>query len=119
MSSKKLFVANLPYSISETQLSDLFQEAGTVESVKIIKDNMTGRSRGFGFIEMATEEEARQAIEKMNDHECDGRKLKVDIAATREGGPRTGGSRDGGRSRDGGSRGGYGSRGGNGGGYGR
>ncbi|MFH1831962.1 MAG: RNA-binding protein [bacterium] len=118
MSSKKLFVANLPYSISETQLSDLFQEAGTVESVKIIKDNMTGRSRGFGFIEMSTEEEARLAIEKMNDHECDGRKLKVDMATSREGGPRTGGSRDGGSrggSRDGG---GYGSRGGNGG-YGR
>ena len=111
MSNKKLFVANLPYSTTESSLSDLFQEAGTVESVKIIKDNMTGRSRGFGFIEMSTEEEARQAIEKMNDRECDGRKLKVDLATSREGGPRSGGSRDGG-SRDGGNGGGYRSRGG-------
>ena len=64
--SSKLYVGNLPFSISEDSLRELFAESGTVESVNIITDRDTGRSKGFGFVEMSSEEEAQSAIEKLN-----------------------------------------------------
>ncbi len=102
---KKLFVGNVPYNITEDQLKEVFSEAGEVESVAVITDKMTGRPRGFVFVEMATEDGAKKAIETLNGREVDGRALNVNEARPREDRPMGGGSR-----------GGYG--GGNGGGYG-
>lgn len=73
----KLYVGNLSYSMTDDALSQLFAEAGTVDSAKVIIDNQSGRSKGFGFVEMSTKEEATQAISKFHDFEQDGRKLKV------------------------------------------
>ena len=100
--NNKLFVANLAYSVSEDALRDLFSPCGEVLSVKIVTDTFTGRSKGFGFVEMATAEAANAAIQALNNKECDGRGIKVDIAKPREAGaPR--GDRGGGRSFDRGS----------------
>ena len=77
---KKLYVGNLPYSITEQSLNETFTAHGEVESVKIITDRDTGRSKGFGFVEMATDEEALSAIDKLNGHEIDGRALTVNEA---------------------------------------
>ena len=79
----KLYVGNLSYSTNELGLQTLFGQAGTVTSVQIIKDRETGRSKGFGFVEMSTEEEAQKAISLFNEKEIDGRQLKVNIARPR------------------------------------
>lgn len=76
----KLFVGNLPFSATENSLKDLFSEAGSVVSANIITDKMSGRSRGFGFVEMSTDEEAKVAVEKFNDYELEGRKIAVNEA---------------------------------------
>jgi RNA recognition motif-containing protein len=113
--SMKLYVGNLAFATSSQDLQELFAAAGTVESAAIVEDRDTGRSRGFGFVEMATKEEGETAISQFNGKEIGGRALKVNEAKPRE--PRSGG---GGRGGFGGGRsGGYGGgRGGNGGGYG-
>ncbi len=87
--AKKLFVGGIPYTSSEDALRAHFAQAGTVESVAIIIDRMTGRSKGFGFVEMASDEEAVKAIETLNDSDFEGRKISVKEAqpkAPREGG---------------------------------
>ena len=81
---KNLYVGNLPYSLDENQLKDLFSEAGTVASATIITDKMSGRSKGFGFVEMGNDEEAAKAIELLNDKEVEGRNIKVNEARPRE-----------------------------------
>lgn len=82
--SMKLYVGNLSFDTSSEQLQTLFAEAGTVESASVIEDRETGRSRGFGFIEMATKEEGAVAIDKFNGHDLSGRPLKVNAAKPRE-----------------------------------
>jgi RNA recognition motif-containing protein len=77
---KKLYVGNLPYSATEDSLKETFSRFGTVESVAIITDRDTGRSKGFGFIELATSQEAAEAIGKMDGAELDGRTIKVSEA---------------------------------------
>ncbi len=84
----KLYVGNLPFSADEDTVRELFAQQGTVESVKIITDSYYGRSKGFGFVEMASEEEATTAVEALNGTEMDGRTLRVDKARPRE--PRRG-----------------------------
>lgn len=74
---KKLFVGNLPYSATQESLAEFFAAAGTVESVNIVTDKMSGRSRGFGFVEMSSEDEAKKAIDELNGKELDGRALIV------------------------------------------
>lgn len=90
--AKKLYVGGLPYSTTEDSLKTIFSQAGTVESATIISDRMTGRSKGFGFIEMATDEEAQAAIDMFNGKEFEGRTLTVNEARPMEArAPRTGG----------------------------
>ena len=83
MNSSKLYVGGLPYSISDGQLSDLFSPHGTVESARVITDRMTGRSRGFGFVEMSTQSEAEAAAETLNGSQVEGRSLTVNEAKPR------------------------------------
>ena len=85
--AKKLYVGNLPFSSTDDALRELFSQAGAVETAAIIMDRMSGRSKGFGFVEMATEEEAQAAIAQFNSYEMDGRKLVVNEARPME--PRT------------------------------
>ena len=114
---KKLYVGNLTYKVNETDLEGLFSQFGTVQSAQIIQDRETGRSKGFGFVEMDTEAEAQAAIQGLHDQEHDGRRLTVNEAKPREDrGGGGGGGGGGGRGRPGGG-GGYGGSGG-GGGYG-
>tara|TARA_Y100000588_G_scaffold395193_1_gene521149 strand:+ start:3733 stop:3987 length:255 start_codon:yes stop_codon:yes gene_type:complete len=82
--SKNIYVGNLPWSFNDDKLGELFGEHGEVTSAKVIVDRMSGRSRGFGFVEMATEDEAGAAIEALNGHDADGRELKVNEAKPRE-----------------------------------
>ena len=105
--AKKLYVGGLSYSTNEDTLRNEFSKAGTVESATVIMDRMSGRSKGFGFVEMATDEEAKKAIEMFNGKDFDGRNVTVNEARPQEARPRTGGfGRD---SRGGGNRnGGYG-----------
>ncbi len=84
----KLFVGGLSYSTSNDRLREVFSEAGTVESATIVMDRDTGRSRGFGFVEMATEAEADAAVNRFNGKDLDGRQLKVEKAKPSEGGGR-------------------------------
>ena len=84
MNSNKLYVGGLPYATTENELEDLFSEHGTVESVRVITDRMTGRSKGFGFVEMGSQAEAEAAIEKLNNFELEGRTLVVNVAKPRE-----------------------------------
>jgi len=83
---KKLFVGNLPFSTTSQQLTDLFSRIGTCESASVITDRATGQSRGFGFVEMSSAEEAERAIEELNGHDIGGRKLTVTEARERTGG---------------------------------
>jgi len=90
---KKLYVGNLGYSVSDADLSQLFSQHGTVESANVIMDKMTGRSKGFGFVEMGSDAEAQAAVAALNGSDYDGRALKVDEAKPRpEGGGGRGGS---------------------------
>src|SRR6478752_8676201 len=82
--SMKLYVGNLSFDTSSSELQTLFAQTGTVESISLIEDRETGRSRGFGFIEMSTKEEGAAAIEKFNGQELGGRALKVNAAKPRE-----------------------------------
>lgn len=86
--AKKLYVGNLSYDMTEDALKDTFSQAGTVESAIIIKDKMSGRSKGFGFVEMSTDEEAQKAIGMLNGKEFDGRALTVNEARPMEERPR-------------------------------
>ncbi len=99
MNSNKLYVGGLPYSVTEDRLEGLFAEHGTVESARVITDKFTGRSRGFGFVEMSSQEEAQQAIDKLNGTDLEGRSLTVNEAKPKEqrsggGGGGGGGGRD-------------------------
>ena len=106
----KLYVGNLPYNISKEELEQTFAAFGAVSSARIVNDRETGRSKGFGFVEMATEEGAQEAIKRFNGYTLDKRNLTVNEARPRE--ERSGGGYSGGRrdreDRAGGSRGGYG-----------
>src|SRR5213595_2748544 len=116
--SNKLYVGNLAFQTTSEELQALFAQAGTVESASVVEDRMTGRSRGFAFVEMATAEEANAAIEQLNGKEVGGRALKVNEAKPREnrgggggggrgfGGNRGGGGYGGNRGGGGGGRGG-------------
>ncbi len=83
-----LFVGNLPYGIDSAKLEELFAQAGAVASAKVITDKYSGRSRGFGFVEMASDDEAKKAIEMFNGKDVDGRALVVNEARPREERPR-------------------------------
>ena len=107
--SVKLYVGNLPFSMTENDLTDLFAQAGNVARVQMINDRVTGRPRGFGFVEMGTAEEAQAAIAKFHGQEINGRALTVNEARPmeqREGGGGGGGGGGGYRGGGGGGRGG-------------
>jgi RNA recognition motif-containing protein len=124
-----IFVGSLPFKIEESELQEIFEEYGEVTSVKIITDRATGRSKGFGFVEMTNEEEAKKAIEELNNAEIEGRTIVVNIAEEKKEGSRPsgggyrggsgggGGYRGGGNSGGGGGYRGGGNSGGGGGGY--
>ena len=97
--SRKLYVGNLPYETNEQDLQELFAQAGAVETVTVMRDRDTGRSRGFAFVEMASDDDAQKAITELNDRQFGGRRLTVNEARPQV--PRSGG----------GGGGGYGSRG--------
>ena len=109
---KKLYVGNLSYSVTDSELEQMFAAHGTVESAQVIMDRDTGRSKGFGFVEMGSDQEAQAAIQAMNGKEVEGRALTVNEAR-----PKTEGG-GGGRGGRGGGGGGYGGGGGGRGGYG-
>ncbi len=113
--SMKLYVGNLSFNTSNQDLNDLFGAIGTVESANIIEDRETGRSRGFGFVEMSSQAEGENAIAQLNGKEVDGRELKVNEAKPQESRGGSGGGGGGGRGGYGGG-GGGGNRGGGGGG---
>lgn len=116
---KKLYVGNLSYDMDSTGLESLFSQHGTVQSAQIITDRETGRSKGFGFVEMSTDDEANAAIEALNGQQNNGRSLTVNEAKPKTGGGGGGGGRGGYGGGGGGGRGGYGGGGGGGrGGYG-
>lgn len=104
-----IFVGSLPFKIEESELQEIFEEYGEVTSVKIITDRATGRSKGFGFVEMTNEEEAKKAIEELNNAEIEGRTIVVNKAEEKKEGSRP----SGGGFRGGNSGGGGGFRGGN------
>jgi cold-inducible RNA-binding protein len=81
--SRKLYVGNLPYETGEADLQELFARAGTVDSVKIMRDMATGRARGFAFVEMSTDAEAQRAITELNEYQLGGRGLTVNEARPR------------------------------------
>ena len=101
---RRLYVGNLPYTTGEAELQELFSRAGTVESVRVMRDAATGRARGFAFVEMATDEEAQKAAAEFNQYQMGGRALTVNEARPKPDGGGFGGG------------GGYGNRGGGGGG---
>lgn len=115
---KKLYVGNLSYDVTSSDLEQMFAAHGTVESAEVIMDRMTSRSKGFGFVEMGSDQEAQAAISALNGQDHGGRALTVNEAKPRE--PRTGGGGGGrggyGGGGGGGGRGGYGGGGGGGGG---
>lgn len=84
MNNKKLFVGSLPWVVDDAKLTEIFAQAGNVVSAQVVKDRETGRSRGFGFVEMSTDEEAQNAIKNLNGADIDGRKIVVNIARPRE-----------------------------------
>ncbi len=101
---RKLYVGNLPYSATESDLSERFADSGTVESCKLITDRDTGQSKGFGFIEMATDSEAQAAIESLNGADYGGRPMRVNEAKPQERRSGGGGGRGGYRGGGGGGR---------------
>ncbi|MFB3141440.1 MAG: RNA recognition motif domain-containing protein [Acidobacteriota bacterium] len=82
--NKKLYVGGLPYAVTEDKLQEIFSAHGTVDSARVITDRFTGRSRGFGFVEMSTEEEAQTAIDSLNGSDLEGRSLTVNEARPQE-----------------------------------
>ena len=102
MNTKKLYVGGLPYSVSESDLNQLFSPHGTVESANVITDRDTGRSKGFGFVEMSAQSEAEAAMEALNGTDLEGRNITVNEAKPREnrGGSRGGGGYGGGGGRN-------------------
>jgi RNA recognition motif-containing protein len=104
--AKKLYVGNLPYGVDEQQLRDLFSQAGEISDVAVITDKYTGQSKGFAFVEMATDEAAEEAIKRFDGYSLSNRQMVVNVARPREDRPAGGGGR-------------YGGNGGNGGGGGR
>jgi cold-inducible RNA-binding protein len=107
--SMKLYVGNLSFQTSSEDLQQLFAQVGTVESASVVEDRETGRSRGFGFVEMSSKEEGDAAIQKFNGHDLGGRALNVNEAKPRENrGGNGGGGGYGGNRGGGGGRGGYG-----------
>ena len=92
--SRKLYVGNLPFNTDETQLQDLFAQAGTVDTVSVVRDRETGRARGFAFVEMASDEDAQKAINQLNSYQLEGRALTVNEARPKTAGG--GGGFDGG-----------------------
>ena len=111
---KKLYVGNLPFGATDAHLQDIFAQAGKVDSAKVIMDRESGRSKGFGFVEMSTDQEAADAIAKFNGADYDGRPMTVAEAKPME--PRAGGGGGFGGGGGGGGRGGRGGGGGGGGG---
>lgn len=114
---KRLYVGNLPYSVDSSMLQQLFEQHGTVTSAQVLSDRETGRSKGFGFVEMGTDEEGEAAINALNGQQYEGRALTVNEARPKEnfGGGGGGGGRGGYGGGGGGGRGGYGGGGGGGG----
>ena len=115
--ASKLYVGGLSYSTTSETLREYFAQCGTVESASVITDKFSGQSRGFGFVEMATAEEAQRAISELNGKDLDGRKITVNVSNPRTpgsggvrgpGGPRGGGRGPGGPRGGGGDRGAYG-----------
>ena len=100
----KLYVGNLAYSVSSDDLRELFAQVGLVQSATVISDKFSGQSKGFGFVEMGSPDEANKAIQQFNETELKGRNIKVNEAKPREGGFGGGGNR-GGSNRSGGNRG--------------
>jgi cold-inducible RNA-binding protein len=88
---RKLYVGNLPFSTTETELEELFGRMGSVESVNVIRDMATGRARGFAFVEMATEEDAQKAVKELDQQDLGGRNLTVNEAKPKPDRPRGGG----------------------------
>jgi RNA recognition motif-containing protein len=101
----KLFIGSLSFSTSTERLRETFARVGTVESASVVTDRDTGRSRGFGFVEMATTEDANEAVARLNGSELDGRRIKVELAKPGGG---AGGGGGGGPRRSGGGGGGWG-----------
>lgn len=99
---RKLYVGNLPYETGETELQELFSRAGNVDSVRVMRDQATGRARGFAFVEMSSDDEAQKAINELNDFQLGGRGLTVNEARPMP--ARSGGFGGGGRDSGGGSR---------------
>ena len=97
--SRKVFVGNLSYNTTEDSLEGLFTQVGAVDSVRVMRDMATGRSRGFGFVEMQSEDDAKTAIDRFNDTDLDGRRIAVNVAQPKPAGAGAGG---------GGGRGGFG-----------
>ena len=95
-----IYVGNLPYSTTQEEMRQMFEQHGTVESVNIIQDRETGRSKGFGFVVMPDATQAQSAIGALNDKDMGGRKLKVNEARPRTDAPRNGGGGGGGESRE-------------------
>jgi cold-inducible RNA-binding protein len=96
---RKLFVGNLSFNTDEHRLQDVFGAIGPVDTVNIVRDQMTGRARGFAFVEMQTDEDAQQAIQRLNETELDGRRIAVNEARPK---PQGGGGGRGGRGPGGG-----------------
>ena len=113
----KLYVGNLSYNTTSSELEQIFSQHGTVQSAEVIADRDTGRSKGFAFVQMGSDQEAQAAIAALNGQDLDGRNLTVNEAKPREDRPRSGGGGGGGRGGYGGG-GGGGGYGGGGGGYG-
>ena len=97
--SRKLYVGNLPYETGEADLQELFARAGTVDSVKVMRDMATGRARGFAFVDMSTDAEAQKAITELNEYQLGGRGLTVNEARPKPAGGGGGGFGGGGGSR--------------------
>ena len=96
MSNNKLYVGGLPYSVTDDKLQEIFSSHGTVESARVITDRMTGRSRGFGFVEMSSQSEAEEATKNLNGTDLEGRSLTVNEAKPQQERSGGGGGRGGG-----------------------
>ena len=100
--SQKLYVGGIAFATTSDGLRQHFAQSGTVVSASVVTDQFSGQSRGFGFVEMATSEEAQQAVTQLNDRQLDGRSLKVEVAKPKTDKPRSSGGGFGGRSSSGG-----------------